>query len=130
MSEESTKFVRLQEKIKWLKTGHVHSSSSKPIEGALVLRGEVLSSTPPDSAREDGNILVLEIIEPSNTDVEDVAMHVHAGVSIPGFVSGRQHIGYKTLLKYKRKEFHELKYDFSEISHGMEGHDVMEASLM
>ena len=141
MSEkESAKFARLKDKIERLKVmgvpssssvpvSELPSSSSMPVKEFLVLEGET-SSLPSKRAREDMNFSTPKIVKLSAANAKVVETQVHIGGSIPYALRGRQRIGYITLLKSLRKECFELKYNFSKVGHGMEGHDAMEASLM
>ena len=127
--KESTKFVRLKDKVERMKAMGVPWSSFVLVNEVLVSRGEV-SSPPHKRVREDVKFSMPKIIELSDTNVEVVETQVHLGGSILHALSGRQRIGYSALLKSLRKECFELEYDFSEVGHDMEHHDATEASLM
>lgn len=73
------KVTNLHDRIKQLKVRDVPSSSSKPAKEALVLREEMSSPPLLNSKREDGNskseygnALAMKIIEPTNTNVDEV----------------------------------------------------------
>ena len=100
---DTTKVMSLQERIKRLKARDIPSSSSEPVKETLALREEMSFSSLPNLERENENPSALNIVEPSNMNVEEVEMLVHPRGSIPNFVSNGQCGYYIALLKSMRR---------------------------